>query len=121
MSADEPNQSKHKAQNIAQCGRTIPPSSFPKSSIAFSKTKQDVWIRLVQAMDGQQEPVRYKSNVLFGSENVPVSVSLPPFFSDKRKACRRQGENTDRKYQTDWISADESNSFKVKVWTRERE
>ena len=39
------------AYNIAQCGQTIPPSSFPKSSIAFSKDKQDVWIRLVWHMD----------------------------------------------------------------------
>ena len=45
-------------------------------------------------MDGQQEPVRYKSNLLFGSESESVSVSLPTFFSDKRKFGRRQGENT---------------------------
>ena len=41
---------------------TLPPLNFPKSFIAFSKSKQDVWVKLVLAMDGQQEPVRYKSN-----------------------------------------------------------
>jgi len=54
--------------------------------------------------------VRYKSYLLFGLENDPVSVSLPPFFSDKRKACRRQGEITDNKYQADRVSADEPSS-----------
>ena len=53
--------------------------------MAFSKAKQDVWIRLVWHMDVPQEPVRYKSHLLFGVENDPVSVSLPTFFSDKRK------------------------------------
>ena len=58
-------------------------------------------------MDVPQEPVRYKSDLLFGSENDPVSVSLPPFFSDKRKTCRRQGEIKANKHQIDWTSADE--------------
>ncbi|WP_220485855.1 hypothetical protein, partial [Psychromonas sp. SR45-3] len=53
--------------------------------------------------------------------NDPVSVSLPPFFSDKRKACRRQGEITDNKYQADRMSADEpqlkANSFKALMLT----
>jgi len=50
--------------------------------MAFSKTKQDVWLRLVWHMDVPQEPVRYKSNLLFGAENDPVSVSLLTFSSD---------------------------------------
>jgi len=78
--------------------------------MAFSKAKQDVWIRLVWHRDVPQEPVRYKSHLLFGLENDPVSVSLPPFFSDKRKACRRQGEITDNKYQANRMSADEPDS-----------
>jgi hypothetical protein len=65
--------------------RQPPPLSFPKSLIAFSKPKQDVWVRLVLAMDGQQEPVRYKSNLLFGSESDSVSVFLLTFSSDKKK------------------------------------
>ncbi|WP_298943988.1 hypothetical protein [uncultured Psychromonas sp.] len=64
-------------------------------------------------MDVPQELVRYKSDLLFGSENDPMSVSLAflgtGFFSGKRKTCRRQGEITDDKYQADRISADESN------------
>jgi len=54
--------------------------------------------------------VRYKSHLLFGSENDPVSVSLPPFFSDKRKTCRRQGETTVNKHQPDWMSEDKPSS-----------
>ena len=54
--------------------------------------------------------MRYKSHLLFGSENDPVSVSLPPFFSDKRKTCRRQGETNDNKYQVDRMSEDEPSS-----------
>jgi len=50
--------------------------SFPKSYITFSKAKQDVWLWLVLAMDGQQEPVRYKRNLLFGLE----SDSVPALF-----------------------------------------
>ncbi|MEJ6123887.1 hypothetical protein MT390_18785 [Vibrio sp. 2-Bac 85] len=46
-------------------------------------------------------------SVSIGSENDPVSVSLPPFFSDKRKACRRQGETTAIQYQVATSSADE--------------
>jgi len=34
--------------------------------LLLANAKQDVWLRLVLAMDGQQEPVRYKSNELFG-------------------------------------------------------
>ena len=44
--------------------------------------------------------------VSIGSENDPVSVSLPPFSSDKRKTCRRQGENTVNKNQAATTSAD---------------
>jgi hypothetical protein len=36
-------------------------------------------------MDGQQEPVRYKSNLLFGSESDSVLVFLLTFSSDKKK------------------------------------
>ena len=54
--------------------------------------------------------MRYKSHLLFGSENDPVSVSLPPFFSDKRKTRRRQGETTVNKHQPDWMSEDEPSS-----------
>ncbi|MEG3754211.1 hypothetical protein [Psychromonas arctica] len=36
-------------------------------------------------MDGQQEPVRYKSNVLFGLESDSVSVFLLTFSSDQEK------------------------------------
>jgi len=58
--------------------------------------------------------VRYKSYLLFGLENDPMSVFLTflgtGFFSDKRKACRRQGETTDNKYQADRMSTDEPNS-----------
>ena len=64
-------------------------------------------------MDVPQELVRYKSDLLFGSENDPMSVSLAflgsGFFSSKIRTCRRQGEITDNKYQADRISADESN------------
>ena len=56
-----------------------PPLNFPKSFIAFSKPKQDVWFRLVLAMDGLQEPVRYRSNWLIGSESDSV-VSFFEFF-----------------------------------------
>jgi len=51
--------------------------------------------------------MRYKSNLLLGSKNDSVSVSLPPFFSDKRKTCRRQGEIKADKHQPDRTSADE--------------
>ncbi|WP_298941380.1 hypothetical protein [uncultured Psychromonas sp.] len=65
-------------------------------------------------MDVPQESVRYKSDLLFGSENDPVSVSLAflgsGFFSGKRKPYHRQGEITDNKYQADRMSADEPNS-----------
>ena len=58
--------------------------------------------------------MRYKSHLLFGLENDPVSVSLTflgtGFFSDKRKACRRQGETTVMKHQPDWMSEDEPSS-----------
>jgi len=36
--------------------------TFPKNSLLLANAKLDVWLRLVLAMDGQQEPVRYKSN-----------------------------------------------------------
>ena len=36
-----------------------------------------------------------------------MSVSLPPFSSDKRKTCRRQGENTVNRSQAASTSADE--------------
>ena len=39
---------------------TSPPLSFPKSSIAFSKAKQDVWLKLIQHMDVLYELVRKK-------------------------------------------------------------
>ena len=65
--------------SILKAATTSPPLSFPKSYIAFSKSKQDVWLRLVLAMDGQQEPVRYKSNLLFGLESDSVSVSFGYF------------------------------------------
>ena len=46
--------------------------------------------------------------------NCPVSVFLTflgtGFFSDKRKACRRQAETTDNKYQADQMSTDDPNS-----------
>ena len=62
-------------------------------------------------MDGQQEPVRYKSNWLIGSESDSV-VSFFEFFvgiglSDKRKFGRRQGEKKDNKYKTAPTSTDE--------------
>jgi len=53
-------------KTLLNAATTSPPLSFSKSLIAFSKPKQDVWGRLVLTMDGQQEPVRYKSNLLFG-------------------------------------------------------
>jgi len=37
---------------------TSPPLSFPKSSIHFRKTKQDVWLKLIQNMDVLYELVR---------------------------------------------------------------
>ena len=58
---------------------TPPPLNFPESFIAFSKSKQDVWLRLFLAKDDQQEPQRYKSNWLFGSESDSV-VSFFEFF-----------------------------------------
>ena len=62
-------------------------------------------------MDVPQEPVRYKSHLLFGFENDSASVLLTflgaGFFSDKRKTCRRQGETTVNKHQPDWMSEDE--------------
>ncbi|WP_298941379.1 hypothetical protein [uncultured Psychromonas sp.] len=65
-------------------------------------------------MNVPQESVSDKSDLLFGSENDPVSVYLAflgsGFFSSKRKRCRRQGEITDNKYQADRMSADEPNS-----------
>ena len=64
------------AINDSQFGYNSPPLSFPKSYIAFSKSKQDVWLRLVLAMDGQQEPVRYKSNLFFGLESESVCLFL---------------------------------------------
>ena len=42
---------------------TLPPLNFLKQFIHFSKAKQDVWVRIVLAMDGEQETVRYKSNL----------------------------------------------------------
>ena len=61
--------------------------------LSFPKSKQDVWIRFILVMDGQQEPVRYESNLLFGLESESVSVSLLIFFSGKRKFGRRKGRN----------------------------
>ncbi|WP_028868743.1 hypothetical protein [Psychromonas arctica] len=58
-------------------------------------------------MDVPQEPVRYKSHLLFGAENDSVSASLPPFSSDKRKMCRRQGETNVNNNQTASTSTDE--------------
>jgi len=72
---------------------TTPPLSFPKSYIAFSKSKQDVWFRLVLAMDGQQEPVRYKSNLWFGLKSDSVSVFLLTFSSDQEKVKSPTGRN----------------------------
>ncbi len=57
---------------------TPPPLNFPKSFIAFSKPKQDVWVWLALTMDGQQE-----------------------------KGGRRQGENTAKKNHNVSTSADE--------------
>jgi len=63
--------------------------------------------------------VRYKSYLLFGAENDSVSVFLTflgtGFFTDKRKACRRQGETTDNKYQADRMSADEPSSKRTLI------
>jgi len=53
--------------------------------MAFSKPKQDVWVRLVLAMDGQQEPVRYKAIDYLDKKAIRWPVSLYPFFSGKRK------------------------------------
>ena len=36
----------------------LPPLSFPKSSIPFSKAKQDVWLKFIQHMDVLYELVR---------------------------------------------------------------
>ena len=58
-------------------------------------------------MDVRYELLRYKRSLLLGSENDPVSISLPPFSSDKRKASRRQGETTVNNVQADSTSADE--------------
>ncbi|MBB1274078.1 hypothetical protein [Psychromonas sp. SR45-3] len=86
------------------------------SSTSFSKTKQDVWLKFIQHKDVLYELVRYKRSLLLGSENDPVSVSLPPFSSDKRKECRRQGEITVNNYQAASTSTDElklkANSYK---------
>ncbi|WP_166373349.1 hypothetical protein [Psychromonas sp. SA13A] len=51
--------------------------------------------------------MRYKRSLLVGSENAPVSVSFPPFSSDKRKTCRQQGETTVHKNQAATKSAEE--------------
>jgi len=66
-----------------------------------------IGIRLVLAMDGQQEPVRYKSNKLFGSESDSVTVSLPTFSAVQRKFGRRQGESTVNNDLDDPTSVDE--------------
>ena len=63
-------------KTLLNLAATPQPLNFPKSFIAFSKSKQDVCLRLVLAMNGQQEPVRYKSNEGFESESNSVSVSL---------------------------------------------
>jgi len=75
--------------------------------MAFSKDKQDVWLKFIQHKDVLYELVRYKRSLLLGAENDPVSVSLPPFSSDKRKTCRRQGEINVNNGQTASTSADE--------------
>ena len=66
--------------------------------MAFSKAKQDVWVRLVWHMNVPYEPVCYKGYLLFGSENDPVSVSLTflgtGFSSDQEKVKSPQGRNT---------------------------
>ncbi|MBB1274129.1 hypothetical protein [Psychromonas sp. SR45-3] len=51
--------------------------------------------------------MRYKSHLLFGTENASVSVSLPTFSSDKRKSDRRHGENTVNRSQAASTSEDE--------------
>ena len=53
------------------------------------------------------ELVRLESSTLVGSESDSESVSLPTFFSDKRKFGRRQGENTAKNNRNDPASVDE--------------
>jgi len=45
-------------------------------------------------MDGQQEPVRYKSNLLFGLESDSVPVSLLTFSTGLEKVKSPKGRNT---------------------------
>jgi len=49
----------------------------------------------------------FKIRLLFGTKSDSVSVSLPTFFSDKRKFGRRKGEIKANKYQPALTSADE--------------
>jgi len=58
-------------------------------------------------MDGQQEPVRYKSNVLFGSESDSVPVSLLTFSAGREKVKSPKGRNQSQQYQLASTSADE--------------
>jgi len=41
---------------MPQHGYIAPPLSFPKSSIPFSKAKQDVWLKFIQHMAVLYEP-----------------------------------------------------------------
>jgi len=61
------------------------------------------------------ELVRYKRSLLLGAENDPVSVSLPPFSSDKRKTCRRQGEINVNNDQTATTSADKLKPLTITI------
>jgi len=70
--------------------------------------KQDVCCKFIRHTDVPYELVRLESSTLVGSESDSESVSLPTFFSDKRKFGRRQGETTAMNIQNDPTSADES-------------
>ena len=59
-------------------------------------------------MDGQQEPVRYKSNLLFGSESDSVPALFAYFlywFRESKVADRAKHQVM--KYQTAMMSVDE--------------
>jgi len=66
-------------------------------------------------MDGLQEPVRYKSNLLFGLENARLAFPLVfqeigSFGHSKESKVAARAKYQIKNDQVDWMSADEPNS-----------
>ena len=92
----------------------FPTVELPESYIAFSKAKQDFWLRLVLAKDGQQEPMRYKSNLLFRSESESVCLFLWLLsFGHAKESNTPKGRKTKLEIS---ISLDEPRRVNVKSY-----